>query len=182
MSYPYKVNVVFKRVPLEAVSKKAQTLAQARETAKFLARKYGASRIEYVAIVKGQKVVQRVKPPAGKVEKIKPVETFRDYVVGAENQAKKYREYLVMDGLAAYNFAAKPAITYNGSQRVYAKGAKGQQLYEFYVIKRTRLRKGDGASPQDYSGTSIKYVSSASGLTSSQAKKKVEAARKKYKK
>jgi len=191
MAHQYSVNVIFKRVPLEAVKKKAKTLAEARTTAKGLARKYGASRIEYVAIVKqtmagskimGQKVVQRVSPPSMGVVKIKPIESVKEFTSAAEGQGKKYKEYLIMNGLAAYDIAAKALITYNGNRRVYAKGPKGAQLYEFFVIKRPRLRKGDGKSWQDYSYENLKVVESATGITAEQARKKVAAARKKYKK
>ena len=179
----YSINVVFKRVPLEAVKKTSSTLAGARKTAQELARKYGASRIEYVAIIKGQKVVQRVKPPApGKLAKIKPIESVKEFTSAAEGQGKKYKEYLIMDGLAAYDIAAKALITYNGNRRVYAKGPRGAQLYEFFVIKRPRLRKGDGTSWKDYSYENLKVVESATGITAEQARKKVAAARKKYKK
>jgi hypothetical protein len=192
MAHQYSVNVLFKEIPKDGkpVKRKAQTLAQAREVAKKLVRRY-ESKIEGVAIVKqtmagskimGQKVVQRVKPRTQSLGKIKPIESVKEFTSAAEGQGKKYKEYLIMNGLAAYDIAAKALITYNGNRRVYAKGPKGAQLYEFFVIKRSRLRKGDGTSWQDYSYENLKVVESATGITAEQARKKVAAARKKYKK
>jgi len=192
MAHIYSVNTIYKRVPkgLKSVKQKVPTLSEARKLAKRLANQY-ASQIDYVAIVKmtmagnklmGQKVVQRVSPPSGKVVKIKPIESVKTFTQSAEGKGKKYKEYLIMNGLAAYDIASKPLITYNGNGRVYAKGPKGAQLYEFYVIKRTRLRKGDGTSWKDYSYENLKVMESATGITAEQASRKVASARNKYKK